>query len=257
MILAIDIGNSNVCIGVYDGRAPVLTARASTNPLSTETEWAIFMMDVFRLRGFDLAKLTGAAISSVVPALTTAFERAVKALREIPIVTVAQGVRTGINIRIEDPASTGADLVCTAAGAAAKYPLPAVIVDLGTATKITVVTERRDFIGGAIMPGVMVSLSALSRSTAQLPFIGVGRGDIRAIGSNTVECMTSGSVLGTADMIDGMVARFVRELGGKPTVVACGGLAESIVPYCSTPIVLDKDLLLDGLVDIYLRNAAE
>lgn len=255
MILTIDIGNSNVCVGVYNGDKLMLSARAKTDPLLTDTECAIFLMDVFELYSFNKAKITGAAISSVVPALTGAYESAVRMLGRMPVVTVAPGVKTGINLRLDEPASVGADLVCTAVGGAARYPLPAIIIDLGTATKITVLTENKDFIGGAILPGVMVSLSALARSTAQLPSIGVGGGRIKAIGSNTVDCMRSGSVLGTACMIDGMIERFKEELGGDiPTVVACGGLVDAVIPSCRSRITVDKDLLLDGLRAIYERN---
>ena len=149
----------------------------------------------------------------------------------------------------------GADLACTAVGAAEKYPLPAIIIDLGTATKITVVTEDRSFIGGAILPGVKISLEALSGSASLLPSIGLGTGKIKTIGSNTVDCMLSGVVLGTACMVDGLIERYREELGEVPTVVACGGLSPAIVPHCRTNIILDQDLLLDGLLAIYRRNA--
>ena len=131
-----------------------------------------------------------------------------------------------------------------AVGVAEKYPLPAIIIDLGTATKITVVTEDHSYIGGAILPGVAISLSALSGSTSLLPSIGLGAGKIKTIGSNTVDCMISGVVLGFACMLDGMIERYREELGEVPTVVACGGLASTIVPHCKSDIILDKDLLL-------------
>ena len=166
MILTIDIGNSNICFGVYEGKNALFTARAKTDPLRTETEYAVLLSQIFRLHQFEPAQLTGAAISSVVPALTAVFHDAVRILGNghIPTIVVGPGVKTGLNIRIDEPASLGADLACTAVGAAEKYPLPAIIIDLGTATKITVVTEDRSFIGGAILPGVKISLEALSGS---------------------------------------------------------------------------------------------
>lgn len=187
MILTIDIGNSNICFGVYEGKTALFTARAKTDPLRTETEYAVLLSQIFSLHGFDPSRLTGAAISSVVPALTTVFNDAVRILGNgnIPTVVVGPGVKTGLNIRIDEPASLGADLACTAVGAAEKYPLPAIIIDLGTATKLTVVTEDRSFIGGTILPGVKISLEALSGSASLLPSIGLGAGKIKTIGTNT------------------------------------------------------------------------
>ena len=256
MILTIDIGNSNICFGVYEGKTALFTARAKTDPLRTETEYAVLLSQIFSLHGFDPSRLTGAAISSVVPALTTVFNDAVRILGNgnIPTVVVGPGVKTGLNIRIDEPASLGADLACTAVGAAEKYPLPAIIIDLGTATKLTVVTEDRSFIGGTILPGVKISLEALSGSASLLPSIGLGAGRIKTIGTNTVDCMLSGVVLGTASMVDGLIERYREELGEVPTVVACGGLSTAIVPHCRTDIILDQDLLLDGLLAIYRRN---
>ena len=253
MILTIDIGNSNICFGVYEGKTALFTARAKTDPLRTETEYAVLLSQIFSLHGFDPSRLTGAAISSVVPALTTVFNDAVRILGNgnIPTVVVGPGVKTGLNIRIDEPASLGADLACTAVGAAEKYPLPAIIIDLGTATKLT---EDRSFIGGTILPGVKISLEALSGSASLLPSIGLGAGRIKTIGTNTVDCMLSGVVLGTASMVDGLIERYREELGEVPTVVACGGLSPAIVPHCRTDIILDQDLLLDGLLAIYRRN---
>ena len=242
MILTIDIGNSNICFGVYEGKTPLFTARAKTDPLRSETEYAVLLSQIFALHRFDAARLTGAAISSVVPALTTVFSDAVHILGEIPTIVVGPGVKTGLNIRIDEPASLGADLACTAVGAAEKYPLPAIIID-------------RSFIGGAILPGVKISLEALSGSASLLPSIGLGAGKIKTIGTNTVDCMLSGVVLGTACMVDGLIERYREELGDVPTIVACGGLSPAIVPHCRTNIILDQDLLLDGLLAIYRRNA--
>ena len=171
MILTIDIGNSNICFGVYEGKNALFTARAKTDPLRTETEYAVLLSQIFRLHQSDPAQLTGAAISSVVPALTAVFHDAVRILGNghIPTIVVGPGVKTGLNIRIDEPASLGADLACTAVGAAEKYPLPAIIIDLGTATKITVVRGpqlyrrryppwRQDLAGGAFRVGLAAAL---------------------------------------------------------------------------------------------------
>jgi len=253
MILTIDAGNSNICLGAYEDRWPVFTARLRTDALRTETEYAVLFKEIFDLHGVDSTRFEGAAISCVVPVLTPILSEAVRLIREVPVLVIGPGVRTGINLRIDEPASAGADLVCTAAGAAEKYPLPAIVVDLGTATKITVVDASRSFRGGMIAPGVEVSLGALSASAALLPSVGLDR-NVKLIGTNTVDCIVSGSVYGTASMIDGMVDRFREQLGDVKTVVACGGLAPQIIPHCKNEILLDRSLLLDGLLAIYRRN---
>lgn len=253
MVLAIDVGNSNICIGVFEGERVLLTDRIRTDPLRTEAEYAVTLHQLLTLAGLEPTAIEGAILSCVVPALAGTLRGAVRRLAAVQVLTVGPGIRMGINLRIDEPASCGADLVCTAVAAAEKYPLPAIIIDLGTATKITAVNERRCYLGGMIAPGVEVSLGALSASAALLPSIGVGRA-IKAVGSNTVDSMASGSILGTASMIDGMIDRFQEELGQVKTLVACGGLARAIVPHCRHQIRVDPDLLLDGLMAIYRKN---
>ena len=167
---------------------------------------------------------------------------------------VGPGVKTGLNIKIDDPGSLAADLCCTAVGAMSKYPLPAIIIDLGTATKITVVNEKREYIGGSIAPGVMVSLGALANTAALLPSVDIS-GKLKVIATETAGAMLSGSLLGTASMLDGMINRFEKEMGGAKTIVACGGLAKIVVPHCEKDIIIDNDLVLDGLMTIYRKNA--
>ena len=253
MILAIDVGNSNICIGAFRERKPLFTARIRTDAQRTETEYAVMLNEILAIHSTDPAEIEGAALSCVVPALTAIIRDAVRLLAPVPVLTVGPGVRTGVSLRIDEPASCGADMVCTAAGAIEKYPLPAIIVDLGTATKLTVVDEKRNFLGGSIAPGMEVSLGALSASAALLPSIGVPR-SVRVIGTNTIDCMASGSILGTASMIDGMLDRYLAQLGGVKTIVACGGLAKAIIPHCRREMTLDPGLLLDGLVAIYYKN---
>lgn len=254
MILAIDVGNSNICIGTFNEKDEALfTARLRTDPLRTETEYAVVLNDVFSIHHMDLGEVKGAAISSVVPALTPILASAVKMLTGVSALTVGPGVKTGMNLRIDEPASLGADLVCTAVGAAEKYPLPAIIIDLGTATKITVVDQNKNFLGGMIAPGVELSLGALSASAALLPNIGISR-SIKVIGTNTVDCMASGSILGAASMIDGMIDRYLEVVGDVKTIVACGGLAKAIIPHCRRKIEMDPGLLLDGVLAIYHKN---
>lgn len=253
MILTIDIGNSNIVFGVHKPEGLVFSARIKTDPLRTDTEHAVLLSNIFALHDINAKALTGAAISSVVPNLTPVMEQAVKMICDIPVLAVGPGVKTGLNIRIDDPSTLAADLCCTAVGAMTKYPLPAIIVDLGTATKITVVDANKAYIGGAIAPGVMVSLGALAKSAALLPAIGLSS-ELKVICTETVDAMMSGSILGTASMVDGMIDRFSEVLGEVKTVVACGGPANAVIPHCRRRVTIDNDLLLDGLLAIYKKN---
>ena len=254
MVLAIDIGNSNIVFGVYDSDKAVFSSRIRTDPLRTDMEHAVVLSNILKLNKIEAKDLSGAAISSVVPNLTPVIKRAVKVIKDIPVMIVGPGVKTGLNIKIDDPGSLAADLCCTAVGAMSKYPLPAIIIDLGTATKITVVNEKREYIGGSIAPGVMVSLGALANTAALLPSVDIS-GKLKVIATETAGAMLSGSLLGTASMLDGMINRFEKEMGGAKTIVACGGLAKIVVPHCEKDIIIDNDLVLDGLMTIYRKNA--
>ncbi|MEG1850085.1 MAG: type III pantothenate kinase, partial [Oscillospiraceae bacterium] len=240
--------------GVYDGDRPLFYSRAKTDPLKTEHEYAVLINEFLLIRGVTRTQITGAVLSSVVPALTITMSDAAAIISGNRPLVVGPGVRTGLNIPTNNPAEVGADLVCTAVGAMEKYPLPAIVIDLGTATKITAVDASRTFMGCSIAPGVLVSLSALSARAAQLPHIGLNT-QIKTIGTNTIDCMMSGSILGAASMLDGMIARYRAAMGEVQTIVACGGLVNAIIPHCVTEgILIDKGLLLDGLMAIYRRN---
>lgn len=253
MLVAIDIGNTHIMFGVFEDDSLLFTARAKTDPDKTEWEYAVVLSEILRLHNVAPADLSGAAVSSVVPAVSDVIIRAIAILGDLPVITVGPGVKTGLNIRIDEPAQAGADLVCTAVGAMNRYTLPVIIIDLGTATKITVVDKSGSFIGASIAPGIVVSLRALSSAAAQLPQIGMAS-RIKVIGTNTVDSMLSGSILGAASMIDGMVERYREVIGSDATAVACGGLVESIIPHCKTEIIIDKYLLMDGLSIIYKKN---
>ena len=166
---------------------------------------------------------------------------------------VGPGVKTGLNIKIDNPAQLGADLVCVSVAALLKYPLPSIVFDLGTATTISALTKNGEMIGGSILTGVGTALNALAQGTAQLPQISLS-GDVSPIGSNTVDCMRSGAVIGNAAMIDGMILRYKEILGEDTTVIATGGLSTVITPHCREQIVVDENLLFDGLYAIYKKN---
>lgn len=257
MILAIDIGNTNIVLGTYEAHKRNFVARIRTSVEKTEDEYGVLVRSILRLRHQDPAELTGVIISSVVPPLTMVFKLAAGLLNaKAPVLIVGPGVKTGLDIKIDNPGQLGADLVSTAIGALEKYPMPAIIIDLGTATKICVVDKNRSFRGCSILPGISISLEALSGRTAQLPSISL-EGDIKLLGTNSVDSMRSGVVLGAASMLDGMIDRYEAEMGPFATVVACGGLVNAIIPHCRRNIIIDPTLLLDGLYAIYRRNVTE
>lgn len=257
MILAIDIGNSNIVIGSYENGKLLFVARVSTDASRTEFEYAVILKDILGLYERRKEEIDGAVISSVVPPLSSVLKNAVALIKPVRILMVGPGIKTGLDIKIDNPGQMGADLISTAVGALNKYPLPAIVVDLGTATKITVIDKNKAFRGGAIMPGVMIALEALTAGTAQLPQISLSDKVEQAIGTNTVDCMRSGVILGAAAMIDGMLERYKKELGCDVTVIACGGLTSSIIPYCQSNIIHDPHLLLDGLLALYKKNCPE
>jgi len=255
MILAVDIGNTNIVVGGYQEEKLRFSVRLSTDPSRTSYDYAAVLSKNLELLKADPLAVEGAIVSSVVPPLSTAFCQAVKLLCPgVEPILVGAGMKTGLNIRIDNPRELGADLLAAAVGAMTKYPLPAIVVDMGTATKIMVVDENKCFLGGAIMAGVGISLRALASDTAQLPYISLDSPVRQVIGTNTVDCMKSGTVLGAASMLDGMIRRYQEDLGKETTVVACGGIAPAVIPYCRTRITLDESLVLDGLLDLYQKN---
>ncbi|MCR5150206.1 MAG: type III pantothenate kinase [Clostridiales bacterium] len=255
MLLAIDMGNTAIKFGVFDGEILVFTARMLTVRGKTGDQYAAEIKQIFSLRGFDCADITDLVISSVVPELTEVICSGVEIIAGIKPVVVKPGLKTGINILIDRPSELGADLLVGAVAAATKYTLPCLVVDLGTANKISVVKKGNVYAGGIIAPGIDVSLSGLSLSASQLFSVSVNVPS-KVIGTNTIDCMQSGIVFGTASMIDGMINRINEELGSNTFVVATGGYAEKIIPHCKTNIHCEKNLLLHGLKIIFDKNSS-
>lgn len=251
MILAIDVGNTNIVLGVMKNEKIVFSGRLSTNINETDEEYAMKIHSFLRLH--NLFDIEGAIISSVVPALVGTLKKAVKLITGVNALVVGPGIKTGLSIEIDDPATLGADLVVGAVAAKEKYPHPTIIFDLGTATTGTVINAKGACIGGMIAAGVKSSINALSTGTAQLPQISI-TAPTKVIGTNTVDCMKSGAVIGAAVMLDGFVDRFEKELGQKATIVVTGGLGKSIVKNCTHEMIIDENLLLDGLRIIYYKN---
>ena len=254
MFLAIDIGNTNIVLGVFDGGKLISSARVFTRKDALSDEYAVLFGDMLRLNGIAPESIDGSVISCVVPKLVNRISEAVEKISHIKPLAVAAGVKTGINILIDNPAQLGSDMVANAAGAVERYPLPAIVIDLGTAMTFSVIDENRTFLGGVITAGVRTSLDALTARTSQLPDITVEAPE-RIIGKNTVDSMKSGTVFGAASLIDGFVERFSAEQGWDFTVIATGGMSSYIIPQCKTKIEIDPDLMLYGLYEIYKRNA--
>ena len=254
MILAIDIGNTNIVIGCIDENKTWFIERLSTDRSKTELEYAIVIKNVLDIYHIQSDDLEGGIISSVVPQITQIVRAAAEKILQKNILILGPGIKTGLNILVDNPAQTGADLIAATVGAISKYPVPQIIFDLGTATTVCVVDKKKNFIGGMILPGIRTSLDALTANAAQLSGIDISA-PRRIIGKNTVECMQSGIIYSNAASMDGIVERIEGELGEHTTVVATGGLAKNIVPYCKKHIILDEDLLLKGLLYLYRKNS--
>ncbi len=253
MVLAVDIGNTNVVLGCFEGEEIRFLGRLATDRGATELDYTVQIRNLLKLNEMSGASFEGAIICSVVPAVTGNMKEAVQLLVKKNVMVVGPGLKTGLKINIDNPGALGADRVADAVGAVSQYPVPLITIDMGTATTIGVVDENKSFIGGMIVPGVMVSLNALSGGTSQLPHISL-EPPKQPIGRNTVDCMRSGIVYHNAAGVDGMISRIEEQLGKKCTVVVTGGLSSSIIPYCKHEMIYDRDLLLKGMRIIYNKN---
>ncbi len=253
MILAVDIGNTNIVIGCIENGRNIFMDRLSTNRSKTLLEYAIDFKSILEIYHIDTEKLEGGIISSVVPPVTGVVRSAIEKVTGKSIMLVEPGIKTGLNILMDNPAQVGSDLIVNAIAAIHEYKAPLIIIDMGTATTISVVDEKKNYIGGMILPGLKVSLESLVSGTSQLPRISL-ESCKRLIGKNTTECMKSGVIYGNASCIDGMIARIQEELQQKATIVATGGLAAIVAPYCKENVIYDDELLLKGLYLIYCKN---
>ena len=253
MLLAIDIGNTNITLGLFEEDLLKLTARLATDSRKTADEYAIDIKDVLSLHGEDVCEIEDCIISTVVPAVGSAISSAVALLCHTVPLMLGPGVKTGLIIKIDNPAQLGADLAAGAVGALHEYTMPCIIIDMGTATTLSVLDRNGAFLGGVIGAGVRMTLKALAEGTAALPSIGIATPK-SVVGKNTVDCMQAGIVLGTAAMLDGLIDRIEEELGENATVVATGGLSKEIISFCKNDIIYNENLLLDGLRLIYEKN---
>ena len=254
MLLVVDAGNTNVAIGVYREEELLFVSRLATDPTMTEDQFAISLDSIFKLNGIADATFEGSAISSVVPELTRALKRGVRMVTATEPVVMGPGVRTGLDIKTDNPAELGADLVATAVGALEKYELPCIIADLGTATKLSVLDENGAFLGVSIAPGMLISLNALASGASQLSSIAL-KSPKATIGTNTVESIRSGLIHGTSGMLDGLIDRINGELSTPAkTIIATGGLCTVVAKHCRHEMVIDQNLLLEGLKKVYEKN---
>lgn len=254
MILAIDIGNTNIVFGGFVDDKPEFVARIETNTTKTEDEYATKILSVMSLHKVVRNEIKGAIISSVVPPINSVMIKAVKLAYGVDAILVGPGIKTGINIHCDNPSSVGADLICACVATHHIYGSPSLIIDMGTATKMMVVDKNGAFTGVSIIPGVAIGLKALASGTAQLPQISL-EAPKSVIGKNTADCMRSGVVFGNASLIDGMIDRFNDEMGENLKVYATGGLSATIIEHCKHEITLDIDLVLKGLNILYKKNS--
>ena len=253
MLLTVDIGNTNITLGGYIGDSLKFISRLNTDTSLTSDQYAVQILDIVNLRSGKDTKISDAIISSVVPSALNAVSRALELITSKKPMIIGPGTKTGLNIKIDNPAQLGADLAVGAVGAKGKYPTPTIIIDMGTATTLSVIDKDGAFLGGVIAAGIRSTLDALASKTAQLPTISI-EAPKSVIGKNTADSMKAGLVLGAASMLDGLIDRIEDELGSSTTVVATGGLAEIVVSACKKDIILDNNLLLEGLYKIYHKN---
>ena len=253
MILTVDIGNSNIVMGCVEGEQILFEARLRTDATKTSDEYCIDLKMLLEVYDVDPQQVEGAIIASVVPQVLNSVQTALKKLTGKTALVVGPGLKTGLNIKVENPSQTGADLVVGCVAALREHKAPLIVIDMGTATTIVVVDKDGAFIGGSISPGVKISLDALTERTALLPGLQLDQPK-KAIGRNTIDCMRSGIMLGNACMLDGLVERMEEELGYKTTVIATGGIAKFVVPMCKREMIYDKDLLVKGLAVLYREN---
>jgi type III pantothenate kinase len=253
MLLAIDIGNTNLVIGCIRDDEILFKARIATDQTRTSDQYGVEIKNMIEAFGVKVNDITDCIISSVVPPVFNSVRTGViKVIGKQPMV-VGPGLKTGLNIHMDVPSQVGSDRIVIAVAALAEYQAPLILMDLGTATTIELVEPENHYMGGIIFPGVKLSLDALTSRAAQLPGISLDKPK-RVIGKNTVDSMRSGMLYGTAAMIDGLIERMEEELGHSSTLIATGGMAQFIAPLCKHSIILEKDLLLKGLNIIYKKN---
>jgi type III pantothenate kinase len=253
LLCVADVGNTHTVVGVYDGETLVGTWRLRTDRDRTTDEWGLNLGTLFGMQGLDMGSITGMAISSVVPPALHTLRRASQRYFHTEALVVGPGVKTGLPIRNDNPREVGADRVVNAVAAFARLKRACIVVDFGTATTFDCISQKGEYMGGAIAPGLQISLEALVSRAAKLQRVEIGTPE-RAIGRNTEEAMQSGILFGYAALTDGLVRRLAAEMGGEVAVIATGGLAGTVSVHATTIQSVEPNLTLEGLRLIYLRN---
>ncbi|HHZ05888.1 MAG TPA: type III pantothenate kinase [Clostridiales bacterium] len=253
MILALDAGNTNIVLGCLENNNIILQSRVATDLSRTEHQYAIEFKSMLDLDDIDINDISGCIMSSVVPPLIIILKKAIQMITGKSPMVIGPGIKTGLNILLDNPAQLGSDQVVDAVAALQKYKPPMIIFDMGTATTVSVIDKKSNYTGGMILPGIKISQESLTSRTSQLPKISL-EAPKKVVSTNTIDCMKSGAIFGNAAMLDGIIDRIEAEIGEKATVIATGGLAGVIVPYCNRKIIYDDTLLLRGLKIIYDKN---
>ena len=254
MVLTVDVGNSAIKVGAYNYSKELLfTNRITTNRTCPASDYAARLQNMCTLHNIQRKEIEGIILSSVVPSLTETFSEALYLVFKIRPQVLTQELKTGITVDIENPPELGSDILASAVAIATKFPLPSINIDMGTATTITALSADKCILGVSIATGAYTALDALVGKAAQLQGITI-KAPPKAIGRNTVHSMQSGAVFGNAALLDGIVARFIQEMGEVKTIVATGGAGGNIIPHCKTPITYLPYILLDGLYEVYLMN---
>lgn len=253
MILALDIGNTNIVIGLLEGPKILNSARIATDKNKTEIDFLIQFQQMLEIFKISKENIEGSILSSVVPEVTNQVLNALKLMLNKKIHIVGPGIKTGLSIKIDNPQSLGADRVCDAVCVIEEYRVPAIIIDMGTATTISVIDRNNNHVGGMIIPGIKTSLNSLSANASQLPYISLDSPKT-LIGKNTIDCMKSGIIYGNASLVDGLIDRIKEEMKEDFVIIATGGYSQLILKYSKHKMIYDKDLLLKGLYYIYKKN---
>ena len=253
MLLTADVGNTNIKFGIFDGDELKFKLRVSTDTSKTSDEFAVELFTFFQIYNINVSSINASIISSVVPKITENLKSAIETVTGVKSMVLGPGIKTGLDIKIDHPETLGADIVAGCVGVCQKYGGPFVMIFMGTATVIVYVNENNIYCGGAIAPGVGISLDALTNHGALLPAVDL-KAPKKVISTNTSDCIRSGIMYGTACMLDGMIDKFLKGADADCKVIATGGLAPMMTKNCSHSITVDENIILEGLKYIYRKN---